>query len=277
MSRLLCPHRAAHENAYPIPSSLAVGLGRTSPFRILAAILLASFLPAVRADCYINEYVIITFAALPTKLNVSFFCYPTLGLAMRSVTDLVPEHAQGSVLHSVSVTPPFPSINPFLPADHPRPYAPVALFMLAISAMLVYRRRRANRANLAYIHQTQPGGAAGMYGNPYGSPPPPGPQYPPQAYNTADPSYAYDPRSGFAQVRLRLSSLLSPLLLMLWMFPVVAHTLAAAVLSAPTWRAPPSPSPEILEKLSSITSHVPNGASLCSPFPLVVVRCCISH
>ncbi|KAH9961877.1 hypothetical protein BJV74DRAFT_954523 [Russula compacta] len=225
VSCLLWPHRAAHEDTFPILSSVGVGVGRTSPFsitstRILTATLLVSFLPAVRADCYIN------------------------GDGYEVCDGLSPGARAGIGI------------------------AIFALFLLAITAMLAYRRRRANRANLAYIHQTQQGGG-GMYGNPYG-PPPPQPQYPPQTYNSADPSYPYDPRSGFAPVRLRLSSLLLPLLLMPWTFSVVARGHAASVLSAPTRRPPPSP--EVLVTMRRLVWYnisCPERASMLSFFPLL--------
>jgi hypothetical protein len=60
----------------------------------------------------------------------------------------------------------------------------VLVFLAAIFAMLTYRKRRAARANLAYVQQAQAGAGAGAYGPQYGpGGPGPYPQYPPQAYN----------------------------------------------------------------------------------------------
>ncbi|KAI0283245.1 hypothetical protein BC826DRAFT_1060502 [Russula brevipes] len=71
------------------------------------------------------------------------------------------------------------------------------VFLAAIFAMLTYRKRRAARANLAYVQQAQAG--AGAYGPQYGpGGPGPYPQYPPQAYNSNAAPYAYDPSTGFA-------------------------------------------------------------------------------
>ena len=68
---------------------------------------------------------------------------------------------------------------------------------MLLSSLTVMRRRRAARANLAYIQQQQ-GGVVPVNG--YAAQPAYAPQYPPQAYG-AQP-YVYDPNSGFAPVRL---------------------------------------------------------------------------
>jgi hypothetical protein len=65
--------------------------------------------------------------------------------------------------------------------------------------LMIRRRRRNAKANLAFIQQTQRGNQLGNNG---GSPPFP-PQYPPQAYNSSP--YVYDPATGFAPVRILYS------------------------------------------------------------------------
>lgn len=69
--------------------------------------------------------------------------------------------------------------------------------MILLSFIIIYRRRRAAQANLAFAQQHQQGG------NIYGGQMPYQPQYPPQAYGGAAGmhSYAYDPNAGFAPVR----------------------------------------------------------------------------
>jgi hypothetical protein len=64
--------------------------------------------------------------------------------------------------------------------------------------MIVYRRRRAAQANLAFAQQHQQGG-----GNIYGGQMPYQPQYPLQAYGGAAGihPHVYDPNAGFAPVR----------------------------------------------------------------------------
>ncbi|KAN0129000.1 hypothetical protein V8E53_013150 [Lactarius tabidus] len=66
------------------------------------------------------------------------------------------------------------------------------IFLSLIFSMIVYRRRRAARANLAFTQQHQQGG--------YGGQTPYQPQYPPQAYGGAAGvhPHSYDPNAGFA-------------------------------------------------------------------------------
>jgi hypothetical protein len=82
---------------------------------------------------------------------------------------------------------------------------------------MIYRRRRAAQANLAYTRQTG--------GNQFGGPSPFPPQYPPNAYNGSP--YAYDPATGFAPVRT--SDYLSPRTVLTPESVLLALRLAAAV------------------------------------------------
>ncbi|KAN0114162.1 hypothetical protein V8E52_006960 [Russula decolorans] len=75
------------------------------------------------------------------------------------------------------------------------------VFLSVIFTIFAIRRRRSRRANLAYIHQTQPGSGGAAFGTPYSGtdgPPPFTPQYPPPSHNGANYPYNYDPSSGFA-------------------------------------------------------------------------------
>ena len=83
------------------------------------------------------------------------------------------------------------------------------LFIGFIVAIIIYRRRRVAVANLAYVNQDQPG-----VGNVYPDQPSESyqPKYPyqPQAYGPGGvhaSDYAYDPKAGFAPVRLTRPSL----------------------------------------------------------------------
>ena len=91
-----------------------------------------------------------------------------------------------------------PSPNPLTLLNKPLVSCSGIIFLALITSLIVYRRRRAARANLAFAQQHQQGG-----GNVYGGQMPYQPQYPPQAYGGAAGihSYAYDPNAGFAPVR----------------------------------------------------------------------------
>ncbi|KAF8263620.1 hypothetical protein EI94DRAFT_1832222 [Lactarius quietus] len=68
------------------------------------------------------------------------------------------------------------------------------IFLSLIVSLIMYRRRRAARANLAFTQNQQAGG------NLFGGQVPYQPQYPPQAYGGPGGihPYAYDPNAGFA-------------------------------------------------------------------------------
>ncbi|EPQ53331.1 hypothetical protein GLOTRDRAFT_111940 [Gloeophyllum trabeum ATCC 11539] len=72
----------------------------------------------------------------------------------------------------------------------------IAVAFLVFLGLLEFgRRRRAQRANMAYVNGPQaPPYQASNYGAYGGYPPPGGPQYPPPAHNNG----AYDPSAGFA-------------------------------------------------------------------------------
>jgi hypothetical protein len=94
----------------------------------------------------------------------------------------------------------------------------VLVFLSVIFTIFAIRRRRSRRANLAYIHQTQPGSGGAAFGTPYSGtdgPPPFTPQYPPPSHNGANYPYNYDPSSGFAPVRGHFPTIVSSLTLLL--------------------------------------------------------------
>jgi hypothetical protein len=68
-------------------------------------------------------------------------------------------------------------------------------------SLMIRRRRRNAKANLAYVQQAQRTNQFGNNGDSHPFPP----QYPPQAYNSSP--YVYDPATGFAPVRIVHSTL----------------------------------------------------------------------
>jgi hypothetical protein len=118
------------------------------------------------------------------------------------------------------------------------------IFLSLIFSMIVYRRRRAARANLAFTQQNQQGG--------YGGQVPYQPQYPPQAYGGAAGvhPHSYDPNAGFAPVR-PTRSLFHFLITDVNSYSL-ARWLAAAVLPASEWRASGRPRQNAVSRLMEV-------------------------